>query len=100
MMYVSLLQKIKELRRQQGFSLRDFGQMLGVSGQYVSMIERGKAPLKMDDYLLICKMLGVSPAKMLMDEEEKNVCKTLAEKIYALSEKDYAVITSMIELMR
>ena len=72
-MYVSLLQKIKELRRQQGFSLQDFGQMLGVSGQYVSMIERGKAPLKMDDYLLICKMLGVSPADVNGRRREKCV---------------------------
>ena len=100
MVYVSLLQKIKEIRKRQGLSLQDLGEKLGVSGQYVSMIERGKAPLKMDDYFQICKILGVSAAKLLIDEEGKKASETLAEKIYALSERDFKLLTTMIELLQ
>lgn len=92
-----LLKKIKALRKQQGLSLRDFGTCLGVSGQYVSMIERGKAPLKMDDYFKICEVLNISPAKLLIEDNQE--CETLVEKIYALSERDFRLVATMVELM-
>ena len=93
-----LLKKIKALRKQQGISLRDFGAYLGVSGQYVSMIERGKAPLKMDDYFKICELFNISPAKLL--REDKKECETLVEKICALSERDFKLVVTMIEFMQ
>ena len=93
-----LLKKIKALRKQQGLSLRDFGACLGVSGQYVSMIERGKAPLKMDDYFKICEVLNISPVKLLIENNQE--CETLVEKICALSERDFKLVVTMIEFMQ
>lgn len=95
-----LLRRIREERQKQGISLRDLGKLLGVSGQYISMIERGKAPLKMEDYLRICEFFDISVIKILMQEAEKEGCATLAEKIYALSERDAKILTNMIEMMQ
>ena len=95
-----VLKRIREERRQRGISLRTLGELLGVSGQYVSMVERGKAPLKMEDYLKICEIFDISGIKILMQEAEKEECTTLAEKIYALSERDVKILTNMIELMQ
>ena len=68
-----VLKRIREERRQRGISLRTLGELLGVSGQYVSMVERGKAPLKMEDYLKICEIFDISVIKILMQEAEKEV---------------------------
>ena len=95
-----VLKRIREERRQRGISLRTLGELLGVSGQYVSMVERGKAPLKMEDYLKICEIFDISVIKILMQEAEKEECTTLVEKIYALSERDVKILTNMIELMQ
>ena len=75
-----VLKRIREERRQRGISLRTLGELLGVSGQYVSMVERGKAPLKMEDYLKICEIFDISVIKILMQEAEKEECTTLVEK--------------------
>ena len=95
-----VLKRIREERRQRGISLRTLGELLGVSGQYVSMVERGKAPLKVEDYLKICEIFDISVIKILMQEAEKEECTTLVEKIYALSERDVKILMNMIELMQ
>ena len=95
-----LLRRIREERQKQGISLRDLGKLLGVSGQYISMIERGKAPLKMEDFFKICEAFHISFVEILIEEADKIACKTLAEKIYALSERDIKILTNMIEMMQ
>ena len=41
-----VLKRIREERIRKGISLRVMAEMLSVSGQYLSMIERGMSPLK------------------------------------------------------
>ena len=95
-----LLKQIRQERRRQRISLRDMGRKLGVSGQYISMIERGLAPLKIDDYFKICQFLQISPSLMLVEEEQRKERKTLAEKVDALSERDFQIIMNVIEMMQ
>ena len=54
----------------------------------------------MEDYLRICEFFDISVIKILMQEAEKEECATLAEKIYALSERDAKILTNMIEMMQ
>ena len=44
--YEQLLKKLKKIRLQKSISLRSLGEKLGVSGQYLSMIERGESSFK------------------------------------------------------
>jgi transcriptional regulator with XRE-family HTH domain len=95
-----LLKIIRKERIRQGVSLRELGKKIGVSGQYLSMIERGRSPLKMNDYYKICQALNVSPASMLMKEEDKKERESFAEKLYALSQRDFYIVMKIIELMQ
>lgn len=96
----SVLKRIREERIKQGISLRALGEQLGVSGQYLSMMERGITPLKMEDYLKICQILKVSPATILAQERDIEKREILAGKIYALSERDFSIVRSIIQLMQ
>ena len=96
----SVLKRIREERIKQGISLRALGEQLGVSGQYLSMMERGITPLKMDDYLKICQILKVSPATILAREGDIKKREILAGKICALSERDFSIIRNIIQLMQ
>ena len=52
---------------------------------------------KMDDYFKICEVLNISPVKLLIEDNQE--CETLVEKIYALSERDFRLVATMVELM-
>lgn len=80
--------------------MRALAEKLGVTGQYVSMIERGKTSLKMKEYLKICQALNVSPIKILISDENKKKAETLVEKIYSLSERDFDILVNILELMQ
>lgn len=96
----SILKRIREERIKQRISLRALGERLGVSGQYLSMMERGITPLKMEDYLKICQILKVSPATILAKGGDIKKREILAEKIYSLSERDFSIVRNIIELMQ
>lgn len=95
-----VLKRIREERKRQRISLQTLAKKLGVTGQYVSMMERGITSLKMEDYLKICQALNVNPIKILICDENKKKAETLAEKIYSLSERDFDILVNIIELMQ
>ena len=64
-----LLKELRKIRKMKGVSLRKMAKALEVSAQLVSMIERGKVPLKVDEYCKMCAVLGVSPSELLRDYE-------------------------------
>lgn len=80
--------------------MRATAKSLGVSGQYLSMIERGFAPLKMEDYLKICKALQVAPIALLISEKEKEERASIIEKIYALPEKEFTILMNIMQLLQ
>lgn len=94
--YEQLLKKLKKIRLQKSISLRSLGKKLGVSGQYLSMIERGKVPLKVKDFFLICSILEVLPKDVMVEKKEYQ---TVADRIQALPERDFKIIKDLLLLM-
>ena len=95
-----VLKRIREERISRGISLRVMAKKLGVSAPYLSMIERGESPLKMDDYFKICKILEIKPSKILTKREDREARESLAEKIYDLSDRDFSILKNMVEFMK
>ena len=58
-MWKQVGERVERLRRDRKLTKTQFGEMIGVSGQYVGMIERG-ASLSVDSVIKICHMTGVS----------------------------------------
>ena len=54
-------QQIQLLRRNKGFSGRDFGALLNLSQQQISRYERGRNNITIDTLLLMLSFLGVPP---------------------------------------
>ena len=52
--------RVGNLRRERRLTRAQFGEMIGVSGQYVGKIERGAHKLSVDLVAKICKTTGVS----------------------------------------
>ncbi len=99
MEYERFLKKLKEERKRKGISLRELGEKLGVTGQFISMWENNRTSLKMKDYFFICNILEISPIDLLKDETTKKEYQNIAEKLKNLSERDLRIIKDLIMLM-
>ena len=52
--------RIKSLRLKHNLSRVQFGKMIGISGQYLSLVEKGTRGLSVGSIVKICKTTGVS----------------------------------------
>jgi transcriptional regulator with XRE-family HTH domain len=59
--------KIKLLREEKGWSQRQLGERTGISGSYISLIEKGKSKGSIDSLEAIARVLGVKLAELFDD---------------------------------
>lgn len=52
-------ERIKQIREYLGMSRAEFGEKLGVSGDVINNLERGRVEIKEDRIRLICSVFGV-----------------------------------------
>ncbi len=63
-------EKLHILRKQQGLSQRQLGEMLGISGSHVGAIERGEKTPNATMILKIADTFGVTTDQLMRDELE------------------------------
>ncbi len=94
------LQNLKGKRLERGISLRKLAQKLGVSVQYLSMLERGKAAVSLERFLSICYAIGVEPSEVLPRETvEKDGEDEFAEKSKRLSAQEKLVLLDVLNVL-
>lgn len=98
MKYETLLKKLRDERIRQKVSLRKMGSALGITGQQVCAIEKGRTPLKVEYFFSMCDLLHISPRAMFEDlPEEKYIC--LARRMQNLNQRDYLILCNLITLI-
>ena len=65
------LKKIRELRKQKGWSSEKLGELVGLSGAAIRHIETGRRELKLPMLEKIAQALGVSVAELLEERDER-----------------------------
>lgn len=100
----SIGKRIRKARERKGWRQEDFAEKTGLSVTYTGMIERGEKVPKLETFITIANVLGVSADQLLADvlETGYNVkSSTLTESIEKLSpterERIYCVVNAMIE---
>ena len=58
-------QRVEEIRSDLGMSKKNFGEMIGVSGQYIGAVEKGKSGFSVDMIMNICEQTGLSADYLL-----------------------------------
>ncbi len=61
--------RIKDLRESMGMSKESLSKILGVTGQYLGMVERGKGSLSPDKLNILCKLSGKSADYILFGRD-------------------------------
>ena len=100
----SIGKRIRKVREQRGWRQEDFAERIGLSVTYTGMIERGEKVPKLETFITIANVLGVSADQLLADvlDTGYNVkSSAMTESIEALApaerERIYTVVNSMIE---
>ena len=102
MLNSSIGTKIQNRRRALKMTQEEFAEKIGISFKYVGMIERGLRIPKLETFIKIANVLGVTPDYLLADyitakEDKQNA--ELNERIERLSESDRKHILEVIDLL-
>lgn len=61
--------RIKNIRLDMNLSKQDFAKLLGISGQYLGMVERGNGSLSFDKLQTLCNLTGLSADYILFGKD-------------------------------
>ncbi len=70
---VAVGRTIRALRKERGFSLREFSQLTGLSTSFLSMVERGRSSLALTSLNNVAKALGTDLASLFASERKVRV---------------------------
>lgn len=100
----SIGKRIRKAREHRGWRQEDFAEKIGLSVTYTGMIERGEKVPKLETFITIANVLGVSADQLLQDvlDTGYNIkSSSMTESIETLSpvdrERIYCVVNAMID---
>lgn len=100
----SIGKQIRKYRESKGWRQEDFAEKLGLSVTYIGMIERGEKVPKLETFIKIANVLGVSADLLLYDVLDTGYKVKLSEMTKDISrlpiseqERIFAVVNAMID---
>ena len=97
----SIGKNLRKYRKAQGLSQEQLGEMTGLSGNYIGMLERGNKIPALDTFIVLANALGVSSDMLLCDAIDtgfRTKSTILADKLEKLSTTDRQRIFDIIEI--
>lgn len=96
--------RIQKIRRSKGYTQQQFAEMIGLSTNYLSDIERGKSSARLDKLVAIINALECSADDIFVDVIDfgyKVKCSRLSESLDTLPpeerEKAFAILSAFIK---
>lgn len=94
---VGIGERIQSRRRQLGYTQEQIADMMNVSIQMVSNLERGNKAIRIDNLIRLSQILMVSTDYILTGKGTTEDAKTLTERIASLPEKEKKMIELLID---
>jgi repressor LexA len=89
----NLGEKLRELRKERGYTLRELGEELNMSFSILAMYERGERTPPVDKLILLADFFDVSTDYLLGKAEQRNYPEQLTEKV----EPDEVLMTVRVD---
>jgi len=89
--------RIQSRRKQLGYTQEQLADMMNVSIQMVSNLERGNKAIRIDNLINLCQILDISADYLLTGRENAADICALVGRISQLSSKDQKMIEMIIE---
>ena len=90
-------QRIYGRRKELNFTQEQLAEMMDVSIQMISNLERGNKAIRIDNLVKLCEILCVSADYILTGTRSHPETSELSRKMKALSEKDFRMVTMIVD---
>lgn len=94
---IEIGKRIQNRRKQQGLTQEQLADMMNVSIQMVSNLERGNKAIRIDNLINLSKILDISTDYILTGKETVNDIQYMTSRIERLSDKDRKMIGLLID---
>lgn len=78
--------RIKQIREDMGMTKEKFAKLLGISGQYLGVVEHGKSYLSIDKLKILCDLTNLS-ADYILFGKDNNVINNTKKALSDFSDK-------------
>ena len=95
----SLGRNIQRLRRAKGYTQQQLAEMVGISTNYLSDIERGKNSARIDKLVAVINALGCSADDIFEDVIDPAPDVDISAKAEQLSPQQAAVVSAVIDAL-
>ena len=89
--------RIQNCRKHQGYTQEQIADMMDVSIQMISNLERGNKAIRIDNLINLCRILNVSSDYILTGAESHTNSAVLAARISQLPPKEQKMLELLIE---
>lgn len=89
--------RIQTRRKQQGYTQEQLAEMMNVSIQMISNLERGNKAIRIDNLINLSQILNVSTDYILTGKQTKDDVTAVIAQISSLSERDREMIELLID---
>lgn len=93
----SIGKRIQNRRKQLGYTQEQLAEMMNVSIQMISNLERGNKAIRIDNLIHLSKILDISTDIILTGKETTDDMEALTSRIALLSAKDRNMIEMLVE---
>lgn len=90
-------ERILERRKMKGYTQEQLAEMMDVSIQMISNLERGNKAIKIENLIKLSGILEVSADYILTGKHADTDKEMLTEKIFSLTDRDYRMIVHLVE---
>lgn len=94
---IAIGKRIQNRRKQLGYTQEQLAEMMNVSVQMVSNLERGNKAIRIDNLINISQIMNISTDYILTGKQSQQDISNLSEQISSLSPKDRKMIALLVD---
>ena len=97
MMWTQVGERVERMRKDRRLSRMQFGEMIGVSGRYIGMVERGTNRLSVDSVVKICHSMNVTADYLLFGVVHPAHDKATSAALYGISHEQIQIALDIVK---
>ena len=94
---IEIGKRIQNRRKQQGYTQEQLAELMNVSIQMISNVERGIKAIRIDNLINLSRILDISTDYILTGKETTDDIHALTTRIAQLSEKERKMVEMLVE---